>query len=99
MKGFEGSFASRSAAIQSIVATPDGRRLVGGGIEGNLHVLDVDSSTYLVSIPVRDVGALQDVAVDDNGRGFAGLANQACCAWRTGGAPEVCNSSMVSKKA
>ncbi|MGH7947121.1 MAG: hypothetical protein ACREF9_19265, partial [Opitutaceae bacterium] len=56
---------SGSSAIQSIVATSDGRRLVGGGIEGDLHVIDIESGTYLASIAVGAVGPIHNVRIAD----------------------------------
>ena len=64
---------SGSAAIQSITATPDGLRLIGGGVEGDLHVIDAASGSYLASIPVRDVAPLHHVTMRNDGTTVAAL--------------------------
>ena len=56
---------SGSGAIQAITATRDGTRLVCGGIEGQIHVLDPRSGAYIAGIPLRGAGGIHNLVLSD----------------------------------
>ena len=64
---------SGSSAIQSIGRTPDEGRLVGGGVEGDLHVVDPGTGLFLASVTTNPVGVIDHVAVSPTGRDIAVL--------------------------
>lgn len=68
------TIASGSSAIQSLAVTPDNRRIIGGGAEGDLHVIDVSSRTYFAAIPLNAaVGPIHNVMLSEDGSSVAVL--------------------------